>query len=45
MTIAAIAVGAVEGVIYVRSEYPDAIETLRQAIDIAREQGCSVRAC
>ena len=39
MTIAAIAVGAVEGVIYVRSEYPDAIETLRQAIDIAREQG------
>jgi formate dehydrogenase iron-sulfur subunit len=37
MTIAAIAVGATEGVIYLRSEYPDAIETLKKAIDIARE--------
>lgn len=39
MTIAAIAVGASEGVIYIRSEYPDAIATIRQAIDIAREFG------
>ena len=39
MTIAAIAVGAKEGVIYLRSEYPDAIETLQKAIDIARAYG------
>jgi formate dehydrogenase iron-sulfur subunit len=39
MTIAAIAVGAREGVIYLRSEYPDAIETLRRAIEIARGNG------
>jgi len=39
MTISAIAVGAREGVIYLRSEYPDAIETLQKAIDIAREYG------
>ena len=37
MTIAAIAVGATEGVIYLRSEYPDAIQALHKAIDIARE--------
>jgi len=39
MTIAAVAVGAIEGVIYVRSEYPAAYETLNRAIDIAREFG------
>lgn len=39
MTIAAIAVGAEEGVVYLRSEYPDAIETLQKAIEIAREHG------
>ncbi len=39
MSIAAIAVGAVEGVIYVRSEYPSAYETLNRAIDIARDFG------
>lgn len=39
MTIAAIAVGADEGVIYIRSEYPDAIATLEQAIDVARSFG------
>jgi len=39
MTIAGIAVGATEGVIYVRSEYPDAYATLNRAIDIARESG------
>ena len=37
MTIAAIAVGATAGVIYLRSEYPDAIYTLHQAIEIARQ--------
>jgi formate dehydrogenase iron-sulfur subunit len=39
MTIAAIAVGAAEGVIYIRSEYPDAIATMQQAINFAREFG------
>ena len=37
MTIAAIAVGARKGIVYIRSEYPYAIATLQQAIDIARE--------
>jgi formate dehydrogenase iron-sulfur subunit len=36
MTIAAIAVGATRGYIYVRSEYPHAVATLREAIDTAR---------
>ena len=35
MIIAGHAVGATEGYIYVRSEYPDAIATMRTAIDIA----------
>jgi formate dehydrogenase iron-sulfur subunit len=35
MTIAAYATGATEGYIYVRSEYPDAVTTLRRAIEIA----------
>ncbi|MFD7445403.1 formate dehydrogenase beta subunit [Streptomyces sp. NPDC059909] len=39
MTIAAHAVGATEGYIYIRSEYPDAVATMRAAIGIAREQG------
>lgn len=39
MTIAGLAVGATEGVIYVRSEYPAAYETLNRAIEIAREFG------
>ncbi|KAF1038537.1 MAG: NADP-reducing hydrogenase subunit HndC [Herbaspirillum frisingense] len=39
MTIAAIAVGATEGYIYVRSEYPHAIATLGEAIAIATEKG------
>ncbi len=39
MAIAAHAVGASEGYIYVRSEYPDAVATLRRAIDIAYEHG------
>jgi formate dehydrogenase iron-sulfur subunit len=39
MTIAAYAVGASEGYIYIRSEYPDAVNTMRRAIDIAHAQG------
>jgi formate dehydrogenase iron-sulfur subunit len=37
MIIAGIAVGATEGLIYVRSEYPHAIDILNQAIAIANE--------
>ncbi|HZA12633.1 NADH-quinone oxidoreductase subunit NuoF [Mycobacterium sp.] len=36
MTIAAHAVGATEGYIYIRSEYPDAVAVMRAAIEIAR---------
>jgi formate dehydrogenase iron-sulfur subunit len=39
MTIAAHAVGATEGYLYLRSEYPDAIATVRRAIRIARAAG------
>ncbi|MGC0336512.1 formate dehydrogenase iron-sulfur subunit [Streptomyces sp. SLBN-8D4] len=39
MTIAAHAVGASEGYLYIRSEYPDAIATMRRAIGVAREHG------
>ena len=39
MAIAGIAVGAREGLIYLRSEYPDAITTMREAIAIARTDG------
>jgi formate dehydrogenase iron-sulfur subunit len=39
MTIAALAVGATQGYIYVRSEYPHAITVLNKAIAIAREAG------
>ncbi|NUT60626.1 NADH-quinone oxidoreductase subunit NuoF [Herbaspirillum sp. C9C3] len=39
MTIAAVAVGATEGYIYVRSEYPHAIATMNEAIAIATERG------
>ncbi|HKT06070.1 MAG TPA: NADH-quinone oxidoreductase subunit NuoF [Rugosimonospora sp.] len=39
MTIAAYAVGAGEGYIYIRSEYPDAIATMRSAIRAARDRG------
>jgi formate dehydrogenase iron-sulfur subunit len=35
MTIAAIAVGATKGYVYIRSEYPDAIATMTEAIGIA----------
>ncbi|MFV3370879.1 formate dehydrogenase beta subunit [Pseudomonas sp. NY15435] len=39
MAIAGLAVGATMGYIYVRSEYPDAIATLNQALKTAREAG------
>jgi formate dehydrogenase iron-sulfur subunit len=39
MAIAAVAVGATLGYIYLRSEYPDAERTLRAAIAAAREAG------
>ena len=39
MTIAGTAVGATQGYLYVRCEYPHAIRTLRQAIEVARRHG------
>ena len=39
MTIAGVAVGATKGFIYVRSEYPHAIATLKSAIATARRSG------
>jgi formate dehydrogenase iron-sulfur subunit len=39
MTIAALAVGATQGYVYVRAEYPDAIRTLRGALSLARANG------
>jgi len=39
MTIAGLGVGATQGYVYVRSEYPDAFRTLTEAVEIARERG------
>jgi formate dehydrogenase iron-sulfur subunit len=39
MAIAAVATGATEGYVYLRSEYPHALRTLRRAIDIAYAHG------
>ena len=39
MAIAGIAVGAVQGYVYVRSEYPDAIRQMQAAITVARQAG------
>lgn len=39
MTIAALAVGASEGYIYLRSEYPDSLRTLNEAISAAAAKG------
>jgi formate dehydrogenase iron-sulfur subunit len=39
MAIAAHAVGATEGFVYLRSEYPDAIVAMEAAVDAARERG------
>ncbi len=40
MTIAGIAAGATKGFVYIRSEYPHAIEILGRAIAIARRMNC-----
>ena len=39
MTIAGLAVGATRGFVYIRSEYPHAVETMRSAIERARAAG------
>jgi formate dehydrogenase iron-sulfur subunit len=39
MTIAALAVGATRGYVYIRSEYPDAIATMKEAIAAAVDAG------
>lgn len=39
MTIAAYAIGAQRGYVYLRGEYPRALRLLRNAIDVARERG------
>ena len=39
MAIAAVAVGRHEGYIYIRSEYPHAVQTMSEAIDRARKAG------
>ncbi|OYT87038.1 MAG: formate dehydrogenase [Burkholderiales bacterium PBB6] len=39
MLIAALAVGATQGYVYIRSEYPHAVATMTQAIVLAREAG------
>jgi formate dehydrogenase iron-sulfur subunit len=39
MAIAAYAVGAAEGYVYIRSEYPDAVATVQVAIDVAYARG------
>ncbi|MBK4217825.1 formate dehydrogenase [Paracoccus caeni] len=39
MTIAGLGVGATRGYVYLRSEYPDAIAILTQAVKIARQRG------
>jgi formate dehydrogenase iron-sulfur subunit len=39
MAIAALAVGAVAGYIYIRSEYPAAVATMREAVAIAAQAG------
>ncbi|MCF1707813.1 formate dehydrogenase [Tabrizicola sp. J26] len=39
MTIAGIAVGATKGYVYIRSEYPDAIEVMQAAIGLAHGAG------
>ena len=39
MAIAAVATGATQGTIYIRSEYPHAVATMRKAIDLANAAG------
>jgi len=39
MTIAGLAVGATQGYVYIRSEYPHAFRTMQRAVEIAAEKG------
>ncbi|MFW5654929.1 MAG: NADH-ubiquinone oxidoreductase-F iron-sulfur binding region domain-containing protein [Roseicyclus sp.] len=39
MAIAGLGTGAEQGYVYIRSEYPDAIEVMERAVEIAREEG------
>ena len=39
MIIAAYAVGAAEGIFYIRAEYPQAVIRIRKALDLCREKG------
>jgi formate dehydrogenase iron-sulfur subunit len=39
MAVAGVAVGATKGFVYIRSEYPDAIEVMQDAVRIARAAG------
>ena len=39
MIIAGLGVGATKGFVYIRSEYPDAIDVMEQAVGLAREAG------
>ena len=39
MAIAGVAVGATRGYVYLRSEYPDSIDVMQQAVRIARDRG------
>ncbi len=39
MAIAGLGVGATKGYVYLRSEYPDAIEVMEEAVQIARAEG------
>ncbi len=39
MIIAGLAVGATKGYVYIRSEYPDAVAVMTQAVELARQAG------
>jgi formate dehydrogenase iron-sulfur subunit len=39
MVIAGLGTGATKGFVYIRSEYPDAISIMEQAVSVARDQG------
>jgi formate dehydrogenase iron-sulfur subunit len=39
MTIAALSTGATQGYVYIRSEYPHAVDTMSQAVQLARSAG------
>ncbi|KQZ15522.1 formate dehydrogenase [Mesorhizobium sp. Root554] len=39
MAIAGIATGATKGYVYIRSEYPHAVDKMRRAVDVARKAG------